>query len=601
MKTSRFLILAFFSILTLSSCSDDDDASAPKMDDELTITLRNTLEEDNPETAFPILFGEAEDAFDEIASFSDTETEFPTALAQEGVTFMGNTVDLSGLYSIDISNESIAFTLLPAADDPFWANVFGTFPEGKFDRYYLTYSEPHGITKAISNNASVRLDVRSETLVVVEISEGYVMQPGAAFNLTLNVDPVSLTNEQKAINFNLGLETADVSVLDWMRDDYIQHNLTVGNGKAALVPFYGGFGLKATVHRSFEAGDYVFSQSTIENFPEAGATSILFEVWRFENGFAVEHWDNFVPLQDDGDGTSQTDGVTEVTDLDKTAANKALLEEMAQTLFVVGDWTNVRDYFDIDNYVQHSVGSGADGAFLASLEGQTALSFYDDVKFVHVSGNFGIVASQGGDITGQDLDGDYAYYDLFRMEDGKIVEHWDAVTKIQDQSTWPHNNGKWGDDKIILKEGVNIMLRNSLQEDGGPETAFPVLFGQPEDAFDENAMLSLDGAEFATALAQPDPPINGDGLYRIDLTGNSIKFRLLPHAPGSFWPGIYGTFPAEKFDRYTFTFAEPHGVTGFTSNNGSVKLIFSDPNVLVVEISEGYELEEGISFNIALN
>jgi hypothetical protein len=30
-----------------------------------------------------------------------------------------------------------------------------------------------------------------------------------------------------------------------------------------------------------------------------------------------------------------------------------MLEEMTQTLFIDGDWTNVRDYFDIDNYVQY--------------------------------------------------------------------------------------------------------------------------------------------------------------------------------------------------------------------------------------------------------
>lgn len=73
--------------------------------------------------------------------------------------------------------------------------------------------------------------------------------------------------------------------------------------------------------------------------------------------------------------------------------------------------------------MHHSVGAGADGAFLASLGGQTGLSFYDEIKFIHVSGNFGIVMSQGPDITGQDPDNKYAYYDLFRMENNKIVEH----------------------------------------------------------------------------------------------------------------------------------------------------------------------------------
>jgi len=116
---------------------------------------------------------------------------------------------------------------------------------------------------------------------------------------------------------------------------------------------------------------------------------------------------------------------------------------MAQTLFVDGDWTNVRDYFDLDNYIQHNVGAGTDGAFLASLEGQTGVSFYDDIKFVHTLGNFGLVMSQGGDITGQDPDNPYAYYDLFRIENGKIVEHWDAIQLIPPREEWAHDNGKW--------------------------------------------------------------------------------------------------------------------------------------------------------------
>ena len=45
--------------------------------------------------------------------------------------------DISGLYEIDLSENSIDVTLLPTADDPFWVNVFEVFPEGKFDRYYL--------------------------------------------------------------------------------------------------------------------------------------------------------------------------------------------------------------------------------------------------------------------------------------------------------------------------------------------------------------------------------------------------------------------------------------------------------------------------------
>ena len=36
-----------------------------------------------------------------------------------------------------------------------------------------------------------------------------------------------------------------------------------------------------------------------------------------------------------------------------------------------------------------------------------------------------------------------AYYDLWRVENGKIAEHWDVMETIADQSTWQNQNGKF--------------------------------------------------------------------------------------------------------------------------------------------------------------
>ena len=34
-------------------------------------------------------------------------------------------------------------------------------------------------------------------------------------------------------------------------------------------------------------------------------------------------------------------------------------------------------------------------------------------------------------------------YDLFRVEDGKIVEHWDTIEEIPSKNMWANNNGKF--------------------------------------------------------------------------------------------------------------------------------------------------------------
>lgn len=178
MKLAKLPIATLLATIALTACG-----GGGTLPSEADITLRNTLQDPGtPELAFPALFEQPDDAFDEFGAFSATSVEFPTALAQPG-TPMG---DISGLYEIDITADSIAFTLLPTADDPFWVNVFGVFPEGKFDRYYLTFSEPHNIETSSSDNASVSLRVDSPTVVVVEIGADYDMNPGAAFTIDLN-------------------------------------------------------------------------------------------------------------------------------------------------------------------------------------------------------------------------------------------------------------------------------------------------------------------------------------------------------------------------------------------------------------------------------
>ena len=36
-----------------------------------------------------------------------------------------------------------------------------------------------------------------------------------------------------------------------------------------------------------------------------------------------------------------------------------------------------------------------------------------------------------------------SYYDLWRVENGKIAEHWDVMETIADESTWQNANGKF--------------------------------------------------------------------------------------------------------------------------------------------------------------
>jgi predicted SnoaL-like aldol condensation-catalyzing enzyme len=37
-----------------------------------------------------------------------------------------------------------------------------------------------------------------------------------------------------------------------------------------------------------------------------------------------------------------------------------------------------------------------------------------------------------------------AFYDLFRVENGKIAEHWDVIETIPALADWKNQNGKFG-------------------------------------------------------------------------------------------------------------------------------------------------------------
>jgi len=161
----------------ITSCGKDP------IEVDSTVTLRNTLQDSGAsEVTYASLFMEADDAFDEVSTVSESDVEFPTALAQSDF-------NINGLYEINIDKDQISFKIIASEDDPFWgaggANVFGTFPDGKFDRYYLTFSENHNIESFSSSNSNVNLRTDSDKIIVVEIGGGYELTPTTSFNITL--------------------------------------------------------------------------------------------------------------------------------------------------------------------------------------------------------------------------------------------------------------------------------------------------------------------------------------------------------------------------------------------------------------------------------
>lgn len=256
------------------------------------------------------------------------------------------------------------------------------------------------------------------------------------------------TQTEKALALIDTFATGDTDIAkELLAEDYIQHNLAYGTGRDAFissVEYLASADEKTTVENiwAFEDGDKVFLQ-TVYNFAGAGE-QVAFDIFRFDNeGKIAEHWDNLAAkAEPNPSGHTQIDGTMEVTDLDKTEENRKLVEDFLYDVMQGNNLDKTPDYFDGDTYIQHNTGiadgiSGLNEA-LAALAEQNIQMIYTTTHQVLAQGNFVLAVSEGtfGDKP-------TAYYDLWRVENGKIAEHWDVMETIANKSTWQNQNGKF--------------------------------------------------------------------------------------------------------------------------------------------------------------
>ncbi|PWG06231.1 hypothetical protein DIS07_05755 [Polaribacter aquimarinus] len=256
---------------------------------------------------------------------------------------------------------------------------------------------------------------------------------------------MKITNKQKVVSLLKSIETEAKEPIAFINPQkYIQHNLAVGDGLA-------GFGevlhqlppnsAKVNNIRIFKDGDFVFTHTDYNFFgPKIG-----FDIFRFENGKIVEHWDNLQekPASLNPSNRSMIDGPNEITDLDKTQENKTLVKNFVTDILVNGNMQKLAGYFDGDKYLQHNpqVADGLSGLgkALEFMASQGVFMKYNTIHKVLGEGNFVLVVSEG-----TFADKHTSFYDLFRVENGKIAEHWDVMETIIPESERKNNNGKFG-------------------------------------------------------------------------------------------------------------------------------------------------------------
>jgi predicted SnoaL-like aldol condensation-catalyzing enzyme len=266
---------------------------------------------------------------------------------------------------------------------------------------------------------------------------------------TLSLAPQEQANVDVATRvIRDGLIGGDTDVVNQLvREDYIQHNVSAMDGRAGLLAFIGFLQTQpdnsVEIHRTLADDDYVALHST---YGTGANRQVAFDVFRLVDGQLAEHWDALTPWVEASaslSGNSLVDGVDVVTERGETEANRMLVKEFVDVVFKQGLTDRLPEYIG-DTYIQHNPGAenGLAGlqAFFASVTDQGLAVGFVDSPLVVADGNFVLVGSEGF-FGPPDVKPLAVFYDLFRVEAGKLVEHWDIIPTLPPLDQIPHQNG----------------------------------------------------------------------------------------------------------------------------------------------------------------
>lgn len=229
----------------------------------------------------------------------------------------------------------------------------------------------------------------------------------------------------------------DATAVDrYWSPDYIEHSIVGADGLQGLRDLAGSLpeGFRHVRARVLGEHDLVVAHGRYEGL--AAAPIAAFDMWRVGHGKIVEHWDAHQawPARTVS-GHGMIDGPTEITWPETTAASRKVVESFVELIMMGRDRAQIGRFFSGDRFVQHNpqIADGVSGLGEAIQTGVWE-AVVDKVHRIVADGEF--VFTQGeGLLHGKPT----AFYDLFRVQDNTLAEHWDVVfTKPTELA---HDNG----------------------------------------------------------------------------------------------------------------------------------------------------------------
>jgi predicted SnoaL-like aldol condensation-catalyzing enzyme len=183
-----------------------------------------------------------------------------------------------------------------------------------------------------------------------------------------------------------------------------------------------------TTRRVLTDGDFVVNHSVVA---EAGKpVAVRFDLFRLDGDTVVEHWTDEEPYQaTTANGHSQVGGPADPDAAADTEETRRVAIAAVQTILVEADYSDIPAHLAGEDYIQHNhrFADGVSGlvAAVTALAEQGITMKYDGIRQVVAQGDFAYLRSEGT-FGGQP----FVFHDLFRVADGRCVEHWDVMVPV---------------------------------------------------------------------------------------------------------------------------------------------------------------------------
>jgi predicted SnoaL-like aldol condensation-catalyzing enzyme len=236
----------------------------------------------------------------------------------------------------------------------------------------------------------------------------------------------------------------DSTAIDrFFSEPFVQHDPNIGDGLPGLRTFVTELAnsttTNITIYRTVVDGDIVMLHSKYEGWPGFSGPVIAFDLFRFKDGKIVEHWGGqTLETGPNPSGHTQVDGPTAVVGRERTEANRTLVSSFKQVVTVELRFDRVGEFIDGDHYTQHASKVGDGGARMQARVSGVVKPGAAQVlipRLYIAEGNFVLALVEAR------TEPPTANYDLFRVENGKIVEHWDVLSVIPPRDHWKNANG----------------------------------------------------------------------------------------------------------------------------------------------------------------